>query len=62
MLIREKKEIPNNIIAYDYQGQKIWKINDIVKAKILRGYYDMEKLSESMLRVYYEFVNKRPLN
>lgn len=54
VLIRERKEIPNNIIAYDYYGNKLWRINDIVKAKILRGYDDMEKVSESILKVYYE--------
>lgn len=54
VLIREKKEIPNNIIAYDYLGNEIWKINDIIKAKIPRGFYDMEKISEQVIKVYYE--------
>lgn len=54
ILIRESKEIPNNIIAYDYCGKEIWKINDIVKAKKSRGYYDMEKMSEQILKVQYE--------
>lgn len=54
VLIREKKEIPNNIIAYDYSGNEIWKINDIVKAKIPRRYYDMEKVSDHLLKAYYE--------
>lgn len=38
ILLREKREVPNNIIAYDYYGKEIWKINDIVQAKIPRGY------------------------
>lgn len=54
VLIRERKEIPNNIIAYDYLGNELWKVNDIVKAKIPRGYYDMEKISEHLFRAYYE--------
>ena len=54
VLIRERKEIPNNIIAYDYSGKEIWRINDIVKIKIPRGYYDMEKMSEYILKAYYE--------
>lgn len=54
ILVRERKEIPNNIIAYDYNGNEIWKINDIVKAKISRGYDNMEKISETLLRAYYE--------
>ena len=30
VLIRERKEIPNNVMAYNYFGEEIWKINDIV--------------------------------
>lgn len=54
VLIREGKEVPNNIIAYDYQGKEWWKINDIVKAKISRGYDDIEKMQNGMLKVNYE--------
>lgn len=54
VLIRERKEIPNNIIAYDYSGKELWRINDIVKAKIPRGYDDMEKISDYQIKVYYE--------
>ncbi|MBD5550609.1 MAG: hypothetical protein HDQ96_05450 [Lachnospiraceae bacterium] len=54
VLIRERKEIPNNIIAYDYYGNELWKINDIVRAKISRGYDDIEKMSNNMLKTYYE--------
>ena len=43
VLIRENKEIPNNIIAYDYYGNEVWKINDIVCAKVLRGYDNIIK-------------------
>ncbi len=45
VLIRERMEMPNNIIAYDYFGNEIWKVNDIVRAKIPREYYDMEKVT-----------------
>lgn len=54
VLIRERKEVPNNIIAYDYSGNEIWKVNDIVKAKTPRGYYDMEKVTECRFNAYYE--------
>lgn len=54
VLIREKKEIPNNIIAFDYDGNELWKINDIVQAKILRGYDDIKKISENEIEVRYE--------
>lgn len=43
LLLREEKEVPNNIIAYDCCGKEIWKINDIVQAKIPRGYDKIEK-------------------
>lgn len=54
VLIRERKEVPNNIIAYSYFGEELWKINDIVDAKIPRGYDDMEKVSDILFKAYYE--------
>lgn len=45
ILLRETKEIPNNIIAYDYLGNELWRINDIIKVKIPRGFFDIEKTS-----------------
>lgn len=54
VLVRERKEIPNDIIAYDYNGNEMWKINDIVKAKIPRGYDNIEKVSEHLFKAYYE--------
>jgi len=54
VLIRERKEIPNNVMAYNYCGEEIWKINDIVQAKIPRGYDEIEKKSENILIAYYE--------
>ena len=66
ILLREKREVPNNIIAYDYYGKEIWKINDIVQAKIPRGYDQIEKKSDNILTAHYELgiifeidVNKR---
>lgn len=54
VLIRERKEIPNNVMAYNYCGEEIWKINDIVQAKIPRGYDEIEKKSEDILIAHYE--------
>lgn len=54
VLIRERKEIPNNVIAYNYLGEEIWKINDIVQAKMPRGYDEIEKKSEDILIAHYE--------
>lgn len=66
VLIRERKEIPNNVIAYNYLGKEIWKINDIVQAKMPRGYDEIEKQDDDTLVAYYELgiifeidVNKR---
>lgn len=68
VLIRERKEIPNNIIAYNYLGEEIWKINDIVQAKVPRGYDEIEKKSDNLLIAHYELgiiffidVNKRQI-
>lgn len=54
VLIRERKEIPNNIMAYNYLGEEIWKINDIVQAKVPRGYDEIEKKSDDILIAHYE--------
>ena len=54
VLIREKKEIPNNVMAYNYFGEEIWKINDIVQAKKPRGYDEIEKKSDDILIAHYE--------
>jgi len=66
VLVRERKEIPNNVMAYNYLGEEIWKINDIVQTKMPRGYDEIEKVSEDILNAYYELgiiyeidVNKR---
>ena len=54
VLIREGREIPNNVVAYNYLGEEMWKINDIVQAKIPRGYDKIEKKSENILIAHYE--------
>lgn len=66
VLIRERKEIPNNVMSYNYLGEEIWKINDIVQAKMPRGYDQIEKKSDNILTAHYELgiifeidVNKR---
>ena len=54
ILLRERKEVPNNVIAFDYEGNEIWKINDIVQAKIPRGFDKIEKISDDLLKAHYE--------
>lgn len=50
VMIREQQEIPNNIIAYDYLENILWKINDIIQVKISRGFDNIEKVSDTVLR------------
>ena len=40
-------------MAYNYLGEKIWNINDIVQAKIPRGYDQIEKKSDNILTAHY---------
>lgn len=54
VLIRERKEVPNNVIAYNYFGEERWKINDIVQAKMPRGYDEIEKKCDNILIAHYE--------
>ena len=54
VLIREQKEVPNNVFAYNYQGEVVWGINDIIQAKIPRGFDNIEKLSDKILEVESE--------
>ena len=68
VLIRERKEIPNNVRAYNYFGEEIWKINDIIQAKVPRGYDKIEKKTDDILIAHCELgiifeidVNKRQI-
>ena len=42
VLYRKDKEISNNVDFFDLNGNKIFRINDIVKARIPRGYDHIE--------------------
>ncbi len=54
VMVRETKEVPNNIIAYNLNGEIEWYINDIVKAKIARGFDEIKKQSDTILTAFYE--------
>lgn len=54
VLLREAEETPNNILAYNYNGDEVWRINDIIQAEIPRGFDEMAKISNSVLEVYCE--------
>lgn len=49
VLYRKDKEIPNNVIFFNFKGKQLYTINDIVKAKVQRGYDHIEKKNDSIL-------------
>ena len=49
VLDRKDKEISNNVVFFDLNGNKIFTINDIVKAKVSRGYDHIDKKNNSIL-------------
>ena len=49
VLYRKDKEIPNNVIFFNFKGKQLYTINDIVKAKVQRGYNHIEKKNDSIL-------------
>ena len=42
VLYRKDKEIPNNVIIFDLDGNQLYRINDIIQAKIQRGFDHIE--------------------
>ena len=56
VLYRKDKEISNNVDFFDLNGNKIFRINDIVKARIPRGYDHIDKKNNSILIAEYEIV------
>lgn len=60
VLYRKDKEIPNNVIFFNFKGKQLYTINDIVKAKVQRGYDHIEKKMtlSSLLNVKLELYMK----
>lgn len=54
VLLRENEEIPNNVLAFDYNGNEVWRINDVIQAEIPRGFDEITKISNSVLESYCE--------
>lgn len=52
VLIYDDIIIPNNVIAYDKTGNKLWSINDILKIKKLTGNVDINMTNDGYLDVY----------
>lgn len=49
VLYRKDREIPNNVIISDLDGNQKYQINDIIQAKIPRGYDHIEKKNDHIL-------------
>lgn len=49
VLYRKDREIPNNVIISDLDGNQKYQINDIIQAKIQRGFDHIEKKNETIL-------------
>ncbi len=49
VLYRKDRELPNNVIIFDLDGHQLYRINDIVQAKIQRGFDHIEKKNDTIL-------------
>ncbi len=68
VLFYDNKIVPNNVVAFDYDGNQLWKVNDILNIKRPTGSVDIKKISDNTLGVYSDLsieydidVNKREL-
>lgn len=68
VLIYDNTIISNNVIAFNYEGKQLWKINDIINVKKPTGNVDIKKEAENILSVYSDLsilfeidINKREL-
>ena len=52
VLFYDKKVLPNNVIAFDPNGNQLWMINDILNIKMPTGNVDIKKMTDEMLGVY----------
>lgn len=52
VLVYDDFIIANNVIAFDKQGNELWRINDILNIKRPTGNVDIQKEGENILIVY----------
>lgn len=45
VLLLDKQYKPNNVVAYNNNGDKVWEINDILRSKKPSGFDEIEKKS-----------------
>lgn len=64
VLIYDDTIVTNNVIAYNYQGNLLWRINDILGIKNPKGNVDIKKEGENILLVTSSlgFVYKIDIN
>lgn len=51
VLYYDNEIIPNNVIAFDLEGNQLWKVNDILCIKKPTGNVDIIKASENTIRI-----------
>lgn len=52
ILLLDKQYKPNNVVAYNNNGDKVWEINDILMIKKPSGFDEIEKKSDTTLSAY----------
>lgn len=52
VLMYDEMVTSNNVVAFDYEGNQLWSINDILKIKKPTGNIDIEKTLENKLNVF----------
>lgn len=52
VLLLDKQYKPNNVVAYNNNGNKVWEINDILMIKKPSGFDEIEKKSDTTLSAY----------
>lgn len=52
ILLLDKQYKPNNIVAYNNNGNKVWEINDILRIKKPSGFDEIEKKTDTILSAY----------
>ena len=49
LLLKDNKLYPNNVVAYDHEGNQLWKINDILKIQTPCGISVIKKSGDHIM-------------
>lgn len=52
VLLLDKQYKPNNVVAYNNNGDKVWEINGILMIKKPSGFDEIEKKTDAILSAY----------